>query len=51
VHALPLTWITDGLRAAMLGAQDGLGAWTAAAILAGFAAVTTGLAAKLFRWT
>ncbi|MBK8975215.1 MAG: ABC transporter permease [Planctomycetes bacterium] len=50
VRALPLTWLTDGLRSAMLGATDVLAAWPATALLLAFAAATTTLAGRLFRW-
>jgi len=47
---LPLRWLNDGMLDVMVRGE----AWTAAlvpmAVLAGFALVVTGIAAKVFRW-
>jgi ABC-2 type transport system permease protein len=49
-HVLPLWWLNQGMTDVMVRGE----AWTAAlvpmAVLAGFALVVGGLAAKLFRW-
>ena len=49
-HLLPLRWLNEGMLDVMVRGE----AWTAAlvpmGILAAFALVVTGLAAKLFRW-
>ena len=50
VRALPLTWLNDGLRAVI---NDGAGwgtVWRPCLVLVAWAAVSFGLALKLFRW-
>ncbi len=52
VKALPLTWVTDGLRDAMLGSSgEGFTAPVACLLLAGFGAVTCLVSFRIFRWT
>ena len=52
VKALPLTWVTDGLRDAMLGSSgEGFAAPVACLLLVGFGAVTCLVSFRIFRWT
>ncbi|MEO0479972.1 MAG: ABC transporter permease [Planctomycetota bacterium] len=51
LRAVPLSWLCDGLRSALLDMDVSVSAFGALGLLVGFGVLTFGLALRLFRWT
>lgn len=51
LRAVPLSWLCDGFRDALLGAEVHVDQWTAVGLLFGFGVLCFGIATRVFRWT